>query len=90
MVVFSLSYYQIGIMSNMEDKIRTNILPSRLKLLRQEKGLTQQQLSDELGLNSVTYLRYEKGQREPSLDLLIEFAKYYDVSLDFLVGLSDF
>lgn len=90
MVVFLLYYYQNGIMSNMEKKNHTNILPVRLKQLRQERGLTQQQLADALGLNSVTYLRYEKGQREPSIDLLIVFAEYFDVSIDFLVGLSEF
>ena len=90
MVGFSLYYYQNGIMSNMENKNHTNILPIRLKQLRQERGLTQQQLADDLGLNSVTYLRYEKGQREPSIDLLIVFAEYFDVSIDFLVGLSEF
>ena len=90
MVGFSLYYYQNGIMSNMENKNHTNILPIRLKQLRQERGLTQQQLADDLGLNSVTYLRYEKGQREPSIDLLIIFAEYFDVSIDFLVGISDF
>ena len=74
----------------MENKNHTNILPIRLKQLRQERGLTQQHLADDLGLNSVTYLRYEKGQREPSIDLLIVFAEYFDVSIDFLVGISDF
>ena len=55
-----------------------------------EKGLTQQQLADLLNINSVTYLRYEKGQREPSIDTLIEIAAFYGVSIDFLVGVSDF
>ena len=67
-----------------------NILPERLKTLRLEKGLTQQQLADLLNMNSVTYLRYEKGQREPSIDTLIEIAAFYGVSVDYLVGLTDF
>lgn len=67
-----------------------NILPERLKTLRLEKGLTQQQLADALNMNSVTYLRYEKGQREPSIDTLIEIAEFYSVSIDYLVGISDF
>lgn len=65
------------------------ILGQRLKELRQEKGLTQKQLSKDLNINSVTYLHYEKNQREPSLSLLVEFAKYFDVSIDYLLGVED-
>ncbi|MCM1394067.1 MAG: helix-turn-helix domain-containing protein [Bacteroides sp.] len=73
----------------MEFKNRKNLLPQRLKQTRLERGLTQQQLADALNLNSVTYLRYEKGQRDPSLDMLIEFAEFFDVSTDYLLGVSD-
>lgn len=76
-------------MSSMGNAAYKNMLPQRLKQLRLERGLTQQQVADKLGLNSVTYLRYEKGQREPSLDLLMVFAVYFDVTTDYLVGLSD-
>ena len=65
------------------------ILGKRLKELRLEKGLTQKQLSKELNINSVTYLHYEKSQREPSLSLLADMAKYYNVSVDYLLGLED-
>lgn len=65
-------------------------LGQRLKELREEKGLTQKQLSEELGINSVTYLHYEKEQREPPLSLLADIAKFYGVSVDFLLGLSDY
>lgn len=74
----------------MEVKNHKNLLSERLRSLRQEIGLTQQQVANDLLLNSVTYLRYEKGQREPSIDLLMEIARYYDVSIDYLVGLTDF
>ena len=43
------------------------ILGKRLKELREEKGLTQKQLAAQLNLHSVTYLHYEKSQREPPL-----------------------
>ena len=77
-------------MSMMKAVERKYKLPTRLKQLRLEKGLTQQQVADELALNSVTYLRYEKGQREPSIELLMAFAVYFDVTIDYLVGLTDF
>lgn len=65
------------------------IFGTRLKELRTERRLTQTQISAELGIHSVTYLHYEKNQREPSLELLVAIAKYYDVSTDYLLGLSD-
>lgn len=64
-------------------------LGERLKELRTEQGLTQSELAKRLNLNSVTYLRYEKGQREPSLGLLMIFAEYFDVSVDYLIGFKD-
>ena len=65
-------------------------LGQRLKELREEKGYTQKQLADNLGINSVTYLHYEKEQREPPLPLLADIAKFYGVSVDYLLGLSDY
>ncbi len=65
------------------------ILGERLKELRDERGLTQRELAKLLDINSVTYLHYEKGQREPPLALLAEFAAFYGVSVDYLLGLKD-
>ncbi len=66
------------------------ILGKRLKELREERNLTQKQLADMLGINSVTYLHYEKDQREPPLSLLVDIAKFYDVSVDYLLGIKDY
>ena len=65
------------------------ILGKRLKELREEKGLTQKQLAEQLNLNSVTYLHYEKDQREPPLKVLAEMAVFFEVSTDYLLGLTD-
>jgi transcriptional regulator with XRE-family HTH domain len=67
----------------------TIILGKRLKELREEKGLTQKQLADILHLNSVTYLHYEKSQREPPLSVLADMAIYFGTSVDYLLGLTD-
>lgn len=64
-------------------------LGARLKELREERGLTQRECSEKLGLNSVTYLHYEKSQREPPLQFLADAAEFYGVSVDFLLGLTD-
>ena len=66
------------------------VLFERIRKLRTENGLTQQQVADALGLNCVTYLRYEKGQRQMPLELLPKIADLFDVSLDFLFGRTDF
>ena len=82
----NIFYYQNGNMSS-EMKI---ILGKRLKELRESKELTQKQLALLLNINSVTYLHYEKEQREPPLALLADIAKFYNVSVDYLLGLVDY
>ncbi len=62
----------------------------RLKGLREEAGMTQKEVAAKLGINSVTYLHYEKSQRQPSLSMLADMAKLFDVSVDYLLGLSDY
>ena len=64
------------------------ILGKRLKELRTEKGFTQQEVADYFKISSVTYLRYEKAQREPSLELLVKFACFFVVTTDYLLGLE--
>ncbi len=62
-------------------------LGKNLKELRLEKGWTQKEVASKLYINSVTYLHYEKEQREPPLSLLADMAKLYDVSVDYLLGI---
>lgn len=64
-------------------------LGKRLRELRLENKLTQKQVAEKLNINSVTYLHYEKDQREPPLSLLAEIAIFYDVSVDYLLGLKN-
>ena len=66
------------------------LLGKRLKELRDERKLTQQQVADLLKINSVTYLHYEKAQREPPLVLLAQMSRLFNVSVDYLLGLSDY
>lgn len=66
------------------------ILGKRLKELRSDRGMTQKELACALGLNAVTYLHYEKDQREPPLSVLAQMAKFFDVSVDYLLGLKEY
>ena len=54
---------------------------SFIKELRKEKGLTQEQLSEQFQVSRRTISRWETGSNLPDLDLLIEMADYYDVDL---------
>lgn len=65
------------------------ILAERLSLLRKEQNLTQKEVSRELGISLNSYQRYETSEREPTAPVLVEMAKFYQVSLDYLVGLKD-
>ncbi|AJW76954.1 XRE family transcriptional regulator [Marinitoga sp. 1197] len=61
----------------------------RLKQLREEKGISQRQLARDLNFSSAAVSLYEAGQREPTLTALEKLAKYFNVSLDYLTGLSN-
>ena len=60
----------------------------RLLELRRGAGLTQKQVADALDIHSVTYLHYEKDQREPPLELLVRMAAFFDVTTDWLLGVE--
>lgn len=66
-----------------------NIVYKRIKELREERKLLQKQLAIELGVSQVTIARWETGNREPSIDMLIKIAKFFGVSIDYLAGLED-
>lgn len=61
----------------------------KLKKLRAEKRLTQQQVADRIGLAVSAISSYESGERYPSYSTLIKLATMYHVSCDYLVGMSD-
>lgn len=64
-------------------------LSQRLYGLRKERNLTQEDAAKELGISMKSYCRYEKGEREPTAPVLVQMAKFYHVSLDYLLGLKD-
>jgi len=61
----------------------------RIEDLRVDNDLTQQDVANILHCQREVYRRYEKGTRELPLSYAITLAKYYKVSLDYLVGLSN-
>lgn len=61
----------------------------RIRDLREDTDQTQQQIADMLNCNVTVYRRYETGAREIPVSLLIKLAQYYQVSLDYLTGLTN-
>ena len=61
----------------------------RFKDLREEKGISQEKLADELGISHGIISFWENGKREPKLSNLILLAGYFGVSIDYLAGLED-
>jgi transcriptional regulator with XRE-family HTH domain len=61
----------------------------RLKIAREEKGLTQQQLADLAGLDKTQISRYEHEKHDPSTRILETLADLVGVSTDYLLGRSD-
>ena len=61
----------------------------RMRNLREDNDLTQQQIAVLLGTSQTMYARYERGANEMPIRHLIKLAKYYDVSTDYLLGLTN-
>lgn len=61
----------------------------RLKLLRQETGLSQQDFAKQVGLSKSSVNMYERGEREPGLETLEAIADYFNVDMDYLLGKSE-
>ena len=61
----------------------------RLKELREERGLTQAEFAERVGIGTSTITRYELGDREPPLPTAVKIADFFNVTLDYLSGKSD-
>lgn len=58
----------------------------KIRNLREDNDLTQQELADALHISQRSYSHYESGSRKLPLDILISLADYYDCSVDYLLG----
>ena len=61
----------------------------RIRDLREDHDKTQQNIADILGTSQTMYARYERGASELPVRHLIRLAQYYDVSMEYIVGLTD-
>ena len=61
----------------------------RIRDLREDNDLTQRAIADYLHIKQNTYSQYENGQRQIPIDCLIALAKLYNISVDYILGLTD-
>jgi transcriptional regulator with XRE-family HTH domain len=66
----------------------SEVFPSRLKKAREDYGLTQVETSELLKIGQSTLAKYETGKREPDLETLVKIGLLFDVSIDWLIGLT--
>ena len=70
--------------------MRTEILKyGRIRDLRNDRGLTQEDVAKILHISQNTYSQYEIGTTRYPLDAVVTLAEFYGVSVDYLVGLTD-
>ena len=66
------------------------VFQERLIELRKLNNLTQRQLAERLNISQPSYIRYENGTSEPTLENLVIIADCFDVSVDYLLGRKEY
>lgn len=73
----------------MHNYTRGDFMYKRIRDMREDKDLTQKQMAEYLKIHQTTYSDYEIGNLNIPIEVLIKLAKFYDTSIDYLVGLTD-
>lgn len=66
------------------------LFAERLRILRREKGVRQEQLAQSLGVTQRKISYWETGQTEPDLLSILKISEYFDVTCDYLLGKTDY
>ena len=61
----------------------------RIRDLREDKDITQNEMAKALNCSQQVYSNYELGQRDIPTDILIKLSIFHDVSVDYILGISD-
>ena len=62
------------------------MIGEKLKLLRKQNQKTQENVANDLSIQKQTYQNYELEKRQPDIDMIIQLADYYHVTVDYLIG----
>ncbi len=65
------------------------VLFKRIRDLREDRDITQKNMAEFLKIHQTTYSDYELGNLNIPIDVLIKLAKFYNTSIDYIVGLTD-
>lgn len=65
------------------------MIGERIQYLREEKKLTQKELAKKLSMSTSSLASYEQNARKPSVDTVIELAKFFDVTSDYILELTN-
>ena len=76
------------LLTTFEQSIYPMSVGKNIKKIREQKGMTQQQVADLIHMHRSNYSKVESGQREPSIDALNKIAKHFGMTLDELVNLK--
>ena len=61
----------------------------RIRALREDNDLTQKEVASILNMSQTGYSKYETGENDIPTKILIDLAKYYNTSIDYLLGITD-
>lgn len=66
-----------------------NCLSHRLLVIREQYNLSQADIASLFSISRDAYGRYERGDREPKIEFIVSFCRHFDISSDYLLGLTD-
>ena len=77
--------------TDLNNKIKksSNKKYQRIRDLREDADLTQQEIADKIGLYLTTYRRYEAGENEVPLNIAVALSQFYNISIDYIAGLIE-
>ena len=91
--MYIISVFQIKVnifISDMAYCYRVMIMVfERIRNIREDRDIRQRQVAEYLNVSQNTYSQYENGQRQLPIDVLIKLAKFYKVSTDYILELTD-
>ena len=67
-------------------EVRSETIGMILKFLRNRIGITQTTIARNIGIAQQTYAGYESGKHEPSIEIMIRLANFYNLSMDYITG----
>lgn len=65
------------------------MFPDRLRQLREESGFSRERMAEALDIGSASIARYERGENDPTGDVLLKLARFFSVSVDYLLGVDE-